>query len=83
MLKNSQRTPFLHFATVWDLSETKNKFRQKFRKKIGFFQFFPKAGTVVFVLFLSLRYGADLGRSRLAFLKMCTKFVLLFKLSLA
>ena len=46
---------------------------QKNRKKTFFFQFSPHAGTVeentlhfeVLLLFLSLRYGADLGRSRL------------------
>ena len=49
-------------------------FRKKFQKKFGnFFELFPHAGTVeenilnfeVLLLFLSLRYGADLGRSRL------------------
>ena len=50
--------------------------QKKFGKKISirfFFQFFPHAGTVeentwpfeVLLLFLSLRYGADLGRSGL------------------
>ena len=44
-----------------------------------FFQFFPHAGTVevntrhfeVLLLFLSLRYGADLGRSRLVLKLLC------------
>ena len=49
---------------------------KKFLKKnFDFFQFFPQAGTVeentwhieVLLLFLSLRYGLDLGRSRLVY----------------
>ena len=46
---------------------------QKKSKNFGIFKFFPNAGIVeentwhfeVLLLFLSLRYGADLGRSRL------------------
>ena len=53
---------------------SKKKFEKNSRKKFGFFfQFLPHAGTVeentchieVLLLFLGLRYGADLGRSRL------------------
>ena len=56
----------------------KKNFEKKSEKKIRiFFQFFPHAGTVeentwhfeVLLLFLSLRYGADLGRSQLVFLR--------------
>ena len=59
---------FRHYATY--------RRPKKFEKKFGFFfQFFPHAGTVeentwhfeVLLLFLSLGYGADLGRSRLVF----------------
>ena len=80
MFKNSQRAPLLHFLALCDLPETK-KNRQKFRKKNRiFFQFFPNAGAVeentwhfeFLTLFLSLRYGADLGRSRLVFNKAAT-----------
>ena len=65
--------PLLHFSALCDLQETK-KIRQRIHKKFdNFFQFFPHTGTVeentrhleVLLLFLSLRYGADLGRSRL------------------
>ena len=57
--------PFLHFWALCDLPETKK----------SNFQFFPHAVTVekntwhfeVLFLFLSLRYGADLGRSRIVF----------------
>ena len=57
------------------------KIFEKISKKIGFFfQFFPHKGTVeenarhfeVLLLFLSLRYGADLGRSRLVLTKTVT-----------
>ena len=49
------------------------KKNKKFQKKSDFFSIFPQTGTVeentrhfeVLLLFLSLRYGADLGRSRL------------------
>ena len=79
LFKNYQRPPFYifrHYATY-----RRKKIEKKFRKKIRiFFQFFPHAGTVeentshieVLLLFLSLRYGADLGRSRLV--KMCSGF---------
>ena len=63
-------TIFRHYATY---RRPKN-FEKKF-KKIRNFLSFPHAGTVeentshfeVLLLFLSLRYGADLGRSRLVF----------------
>ena len=69
---NEWKTPFLHFLALCDLPETK-KMEKNF-EKFGFFsQFFPHAGTVeentwhfeVLLLFLILRYGADLGRSSL------------------
>ena len=65
MFKNSPRAPFCifrHYATY-----------RRPKKNFGNFLFFPHVGTVeentwnfeVLLLFLSLRYGADLGRSRL------------------
>ena len=62
--------PLLHFSALCDLPETK---KIEKIKKNGFFQLFPHACTVeentwhfeVLLLFLSLRYGADMGRSRL------------------
>ena len=72
------KATLLHFSALCDLPETKKNSKEKFRKKnskkFGFsFKFFPHAGTVkenaqhieVLLLFLSLRYGADLDRSRL------------------
>ena len=59
---------FTFFGTMRHTGDQK-----KIKKVRIFFQFFPHAGTVeentwhfeVLLLFLSLRYGADLGRSRL------------------
>ena len=76
MFKNSQRPPFLHFSALCDLPETKKiskKIWKNVQKNRFFFQFFSYAGTVeentwnieVLLRFLSLRYSADLGRSRL------------------
>ena len=53
------------------------KISKKIQKKSDFFLIFPHAGTVeentwhfeVLLLFLSLRYGADLGRSRLVIIR--------------
>ena len=64
--------PLLHVSALCDLPETK-KIRKKFKKFGIIFPIFPQAGTVeentwhfeVLLLFLSLRYGADLGRFRL------------------
>ena len=71
MFKKSQSVPLLHFSALCDLPETS----KKFRKKIGFFfSIFSLRAFVVsscrkscfrFRVFLSLRYGADSGRSRL------------------
>ena len=77
MFKNSQRPPFYifrHYATYRRPKSFREKFSKIISKKVRiFFQFFPHAGTVegntlhieVLLLFLSFRYGADLGRSRL------------------
>ena len=63
------KAPLLNFSALCDLPETK-----KIQIISGiFFNFFPHAGTLeentwhfeVLLLFLSLWYGADLGRSRL------------------
>ena len=70
MFKKSQSVPLLHFSALCDLPETSKKFRKKIRKFFSQFLVFwelllsPVVEKVVFV-FLSLRYGADLGRSRL------------------
>ena len=64
--------PILHVSALCDLRETK-KIWKKIQKNRNFFSIFPQTGTVeentwhfeVLLLFLSLRYGADLGRSRL------------------
>ena len=72
MFKDSQSAPFYmfrHYATY----RKPKKIEKKFKKFGIFFPIFPQAGTVeentwhfeVLLLFLSLRYGADLGRSRL------------------
>ena len=68
--------PLLHFSSLCDLPETKKFEKKDLNKSLAFIQFFPHAGTVeenishhltfeVLLLFLRLRYGADLGRSRL------------------
>ena len=67
--KNPKASPLLHFSALCDLPETS----KKFRKKIGFFfsifsflrAFVVSSCRKVVFVFLSLRYGADLGRSRL------------------
>ena len=71
MFKNSQMPPFTFVGTM-RLTKDQKKSKENF-KKINFFLFFPHVGFVeentwhieVLLLFLSLRYGADLGRSRL------------------
>ena len=70
--------PPFTLSAIYDLPETKKYFK-KIKKKFQefFFQLFPDAGTVeentlnfeVLLLFLSLRYGADLGRSRLVIIE--------------
>ena len=68
------KAPLLHFSALCDLPETR-KISKTNLKKIGFFSIVPHAGTVeentwhieVLLLFLSLRFGADLGRSRLVY----------------
>ena len=64
--------PFTFFGTVLLTGDQKH-FEKKIAKIRIFFNFFPHAGTVeentchfeVLLLFLSLRYGAYMGRSRL------------------
>ena len=79
MFKDSQSAPFYmfrHYATY-----RKPKKFEKNLKSSDFFPIFPQAGTVeentwhfeVLLLFLSLRYGADLGRSRLVILNAISK----------
>ena len=72
MFKNSQRPPFYIFWHCATYRRPKT-FRKKIAKIRIFFNFFPHAGSVeentchfeVLLLFLSLRYGAYMGRSRL------------------
>ena len=70
MFKKSQRVPLLHFSALCDLTETK-KNRKKFRKIFSSIFSFLRAFVVSscrksgFRVLLRLRYGADLGRSRL------------------
>ena len=71
MFKNSQRAPFHIFR--YYATHRRQKNREKISKKFDFFKFYPHEGTVeentrhfeVLLIFLSLRYGADLGRSQL------------------
>ena len=77
--KNPKGPPFTFFGTIRLTGHQKNS-KKNFKKKLWkkfkkthFFHYFLHAGTVekntwhseVFLLVLSLRYGADLGRSRL------------------
>ena len=62
---------------------------KNFKKNRNFFSIFPQTGTVeentwhfeVLLLFLSLRYGADLGRSRLVKFLDCSE-IHIFRLKL-
>ena len=70
--KKLPKGPILHVSALCDLRETKKNLKN-FKKNRIFFSIFPQTGTVeentwhfeVLLLFLSLRYGADLDRSRL------------------
>ena len=67
--KNPKASPLLHFLALCDLPETSKKIQKKsdfFSQFLVFWELLlsPVVEKVVFV-FLSLRYGADLGRSRL------------------
>ena len=72
---------FCHYATY----RRPKKISKKFQKNWNFFQFFPQAATVeentwhigVLLQFLSLRYGADLGRSRLVCINATQRMTLL------
>ena len=69
--KNPKGSPFLHFSALCDLPETSKKISKKIRN--FFFSVFSFLRAFVvsscrkscFRVFLSLRYGANLGRSRL------------------
>ena len=78
MFKNFQMPPFYifwHYATYRRPKKFEKK-TKKVQKNCNFFHFFPHAGTVeentwhieALLLFLSLRYGANLGRSWLVFI---------------
>ena len=76
MFKNSQSLPLFHIFRRYATYRGPKKLRKKCQKIRFFFQFFPHTGTVeentwhieVLLLYLSRRYGADLGRSRLVFI---------------
>ena len=67
---DKKRPPLLHFSALCDLPETSKKNSKKFEIFFSIFSFLRafvvsscrKSG---FRVFLSLRYGADLGRYRL------------------
>ena len=60
VVEESQRVlPFQFFSALWDFSKT------IFHKRFPIHQYFDTLKS--FCYFLSLRYGADLGRSRLVF----------------
>ena len=70
--KNPKASPLLHFSALCDLPETSKKFRVKFGFFFSIFSFLRafvvsscRKSGFRFRVFLSLRYGADLGRSRL------------------
>ena len=70
--KNPKASPPLHFSALCDLPETSKKFRKKSEIFFLIFSFLRafvvsscKKSGFRFRVFLSLRYGADLGRSRL------------------
>ena len=70
--KNPKASPLLHFSALCDLPETSKKFDKKFGIFFSIFSFLRafvvsscRRSGFRFRVFLSLRYGADLGRSRL------------------
>ena len=78
--------PLLHYSALCDLPETSKK---NFKKEFGnFFSIFSFLRAFVvsscrkrgFRVFLSLRYGADLGRSRLVLLNVLLQRFLSFRL---
>ena len=73
--KNPKASPLLYFLALCDLPETSKKFRKKIWKIFSSIFSFLRAFVVSscrtsgFRVFLSLWYGADLGRSRLVSFK--------------
>ena len=72
MFKKSQSVPLLHFSELCDLPETSKNFEKKSENFFSIFSFLRafvvsscRKSGFRFRVFLSLRYGADLGRSRL------------------
>ena len=70
--KNPKASPFYIFSALCDLPETSKKFRKKSEFFSSIFSFLRAFVVSIcrksgfrFRVFLSLRYGADLGRSRL------------------
>ena len=75
---NPKASPVSHFPALCDLPETSKKFRKKFGFFFSIFSFLRafvvsscRKSGFCFRVFLSLRYGADLGRSRLVVLAPC------------
>ena len=74
MFKNPKASPLLHFSAHCDFSETSKKFEKKFGIFFSIFSFLRAfvvsscIKSLRFRVFLSLRYGANLGRSRLVLL---------------
>ena len=80
--KNPKTSPLLHFSALCDLPETSKKFRKKIRNFFSIFSFLRafvvsscRKSGFRFRVFLSLRYGADLGRSRLVINCQVSKFI--------
>ena len=70
--KNPKASPLLHFLALCDLPETSKKIRKLFFSIFSFLRAFVvsscRKSGFRFRVFLSLRYGADLGRSRLVYI---------------
>ena len=72
--KNPKASPLLYFSALCDLPETSKNFEKKSEIFFSIFSFWRaffvsscRKSGFRFRVFLSLRYGADLGRSRLVF----------------
>ena len=69
--KNPKPSPLLHFSALCVLPETSKKFSSIFSFLRAFVSSCRKSGFR-FRVFLSFRYGADLGRSRLVIFVKCS-----------
>ena len=89
-----QKIPNAPFYIFFGIMRLTGDFKRNSKKNSDFFKICPHAGTVenntlyfeVFLLFLSLRYGADLGRSRLVILSgkfsLYSEFIMFINLSI-